>query len=302
MVAHDSLPEPITQYVDLETGVRLHTRQWAGDKRPFLLVHGLGSNCLTWEAVAQRLAAAGHAVVTVDQRGHGLSDKPESGYDFATMAGDLAALIRRLGLERPVVAGQSWGGNVVLAFGVHYPGLAHGLCFVDGGFLDFQSRSVNGAAPTWEETRERLKPPPLDGVRLEDLRTRIRAANPEWSEWGVEATLHNLEHLPDGTVRSRLPRPQHKIIVRALWEQRPPHLYAKVQEPVLICPADNGNAEWFGVKTKQVAAAEQGLARAEVHWFHETAHDIHVHRPDALAQLMLDSLASGIWRETLAQA
>jgi len=295
MDAPDTLPEAATHYVKLDTGVRLHTRQWQGEKRPFLLVHGLGSNCLTWEAVAQRLAAAGHAVVTVDQRGHGLSEKPASGYDFATVAGDLAALIRHLGLDRPIVAGQSWGGNVVLAFGVHHPGLAHGLCFVDGGFLDLQSRSLNGAAPTWEATRQRLTPPPLDGTSLEDLRARIRADNPEWSEWGIEATLHNLEHLPDGTVRRRLPHGPHQIIIRALWDQRPPELYAKVQEPVLVCPAEDGVSAWLGAKIHQVAAAESGLPRVEVHWFHHTAHDIHVHRPDALARLMLNSLAYGIW-------
>ena len=99
-------------------GVRLHLRRWDGEDRPFLLVHGLASNARLWDGVAAALAAAGHPVVAVDQRGHGRSAKPDSGYDLPTCAADLVAGDRppRLG-SSPVVAGQSWGGNVVLAVG-----------------------------------------------------------------------------------------------------------------------------------------------------------------------------------------
>ncbi len=280
-------PDPVTEFVDLPSGVRLHTRRWPGEKRAFILLHGLSSNCATWERVAQRLAAAGHAVVAVDQRGHGLSDKPDGGYDFATVSADLAALIRQLQLDRPVVAGQSWGGNVVLEFAARCPGMAHGLVFVEGGFLDLQSRSQNGADEGWAETAKRLRPPDMDGARKANLEARIRAAHPEWSEWGVDATLRNFEWLPDGTVRRWLPVDKHMRILRALWEQRPPELYPRIAEPTLICPADDGNLEWLAVKRGQVAAAEQGLARARVHWFCNTPHDIHVARPRALADLML---------------
>lgn len=294
MANHSSLPEPTTALINLDTGVRLHTRQWAGEQRAFVLLHGLSSNCATWERVAQRLAAAGHAVVTVDQRGHGLSDKPDSGYDFATVTADLASLIEQIELLRPIVAGQSWGGNVVLEFGARYPGRAHGLAFVDGGFLDLQGRSNNGADSSWEAVSERLRPYPLDGTRKIDLETRIRAANSDWPEWGIDATLRNFEWLPDETVRRRLPVDKHMLILRALWEQRPTGLYLRIEEPVLICPADDGNQEWLEVKTRQVAAAERGLPRVDVHWFHDTHHDIHVQRPDALADLMLQSLETGV--------
>ena len=85
--------------------------------RPFLLVHGLSSNARLWDGVGRRLAAAGHQVVAVDQRGHGRSEQVDDGYTTAQCAADLAALCAELGLvgdREPVVAGQSWGGNVVL--------------------------------------------------------------------------------------------------------------------------------------------------------------------------------------------
>lgn len=276
----------------VDVGIKLHVREWDGTAAPFVLLHGLSSNSQTWQQVARRLHAAGHRVVAVDQRGHGLSDKPDDGYDFETITADLAGLIDAMGVERPLVVGQSWGGNVVLAFGARFPGVARGLGFIDGGTIDFQSQ--NGV--TWEETWQRLQPPPLAGTLQSQLAERIRAHNPDWSDEGIEATLGNFETLPDGTVRPWLTRARHKAILRALFAQRPPQLYPQVQEPVLICMADDGNGAWTARKRAQAEIATTALAQAEVHWFENTAHDIHVHRPRRLANLFLFALAEGIWQ------
>src|SRR2546430_14287726 len=99
--------------VRVAQGVFLHVRRWPGEKRPFLLVHGLSSNARLWDGVAAELSAAGHAVHAVDLRSHGDSDAPPDGYDTATAAEDLAAF----GLTGVVAAGPSWGGG-----GVGMPG------------------------------------------------------------------------------------------------------------------------------------------------------------------------------------
>ncbi len=109
------------QLTPVREQLRLNVRHWPGEGRPFVLLHGLASNSLTWAVVARHLQAAGHAVYAVDQRGHGHSDKPDDGYDFGTVTEDLELLCDRLGLASPIVAGQSWGGNVVLEFGARYP-------------------------------------------------------------------------------------------------------------------------------------------------------------------------------------
>ncbi|MFM7964797.1 MAG: alpha/beta fold hydrolase, partial [Actinomycetota bacterium] len=79
-----------------------------------LLVHGLASNARLWDGAADALVELGYHVIAVDQRGHGQSDKPDEGYDMQSVADDLASLITALQLDRPVVAGQCWGGNVVI--------------------------------------------------------------------------------------------------------------------------------------------------------------------------------------------
>jgi len=277
----------------IDIGIRLHIRQWIGAEAApaFVLLHGLSSNCRTWERVARHLHAAGHTVISVDQRGHGLSAKPDTGYDFETVSGDLATLIEVLGLEKPVIAGQSWGGNGVLAFGAAHPGVARGLCFVDGGFLDMGQHADN----SWERVSVRLRPPTLLGMPRHLLKQRIAHGHPDWDDAGVEATLANFETLGDGSVRPWLTLDRHMTILHALWAQRPAQLFSQVQEPVLICPARSGDPDWSAVKARQVAAAEQSLPRSRTHWFEHTDHDIHVHRPQALAQAMIRALSDGFW-------
>jgi pimeloyl-ACP methyl ester carboxylesterase len=272
----------------------LHVRRWPGERPEFVLLHGLSSNCRTWDAVANHLAEAGHAVTSVDQRGHGLSDKPDDGYGFASVSEDLKLLLDTLNIRRPIVAGQSWGGNVVLDFAARYPNRALGIAFVDGGVLDLQSQPGGD----WESIEKTLEPPSLVGIPRQDLKSMISLHHPEWSDAGIEATLGNFENLADGTVRPWLTLDRHMRILRQLWEQRPGDLYPLIQQPVLICAADEGgDASWTVAKHRMVASAQQALPHSAAEWFHETAHDIHVHRPRELADLFLFHIEDGIWSD-----
>src|SRR5688500_3652196 len=96
--------------IEAAPGTALNIRHHPGTGQPFLLVHGLSSNARLWDETAQHLN--GHPSYAVDLRSHGESDSPDDGYDTTTAAADLAVLIDKLGLDRPIVAGQSWGGNV----------------------------------------------------------------------------------------------------------------------------------------------------------------------------------------------
>ena len=140
---------------------------------PFVLVHGLASNARLWDGVATVLAAAGHQVFAVDLRGHGRSSKPAGPYDVATVAGDLATVIERLGIDRPVVAGQSWGGNVVLEVAARRPELVRGIVCVDGGWLE-PSRDF----ADWDACRAALSPPRLAGRRMVEIEGYMRSAHP----------------------------------------------------------------------------------------------------------------------------
>jgi pimeloyl-ACP methyl ester carboxylesterase len=274
-------------------GIRLHIREWDGSDVPFVLVHGLSSNCMTWEAVAQRLHSAGHRVVTLDQRGHGLSDKPKSGYGFDEVTADLKAVIDALDFtDRSVLAGQSWGGSVMLQFAAGYPEIARGIVLVDGGFMSMRAR---GDEISWEEFWDRLKPPVLVGRRRAEVAQRMRSGHPDWTDQGIEHTLANFETLPDGTVRPWLSLEHHKEILHAMWSQDPETLYKRVTDPVLAIAAGTDDPERAAQKRSALAELEQRLANCRTYWFDKTDHDIHVQRPDELASLMLDTLRDGLF-------
>ncbi|MCB0143454.1 MAG: alpha/beta hydrolase, partial [Caldilineaceae bacterium] len=185
---------------------------------------------------------------------------------------------------RPVVAGQSWGGNVVLDLGAHHPDLMRGLVLVDGGYIEMQLRPE----ATWEQISVQLRPPDLVGTPYAQMLQRMQNFHPEWSEEGILDTLENFERMADDTVRPWLLLSRHMQILRALWEHRPSQLYPLVTAPVLICVAEDARSpERMQMKRAQVELAQSALAHATVQWFPATDHDIHVHRPQALAQLML---------------
>jgi pimeloyl-ACP methyl ester carboxylesterase len=104
----------------VQTGdVRLHAVV-GGDGPPLLLVHGWPGSWYYWRLVMPALAQD-FTVVAVDQRGIGLSDKPEGGYDTATLADDLVALMDALGHRRFALAGVDTGMLIAYAVAADHP-------------------------------------------------------------------------------------------------------------------------------------------------------------------------------------
>jgi pimeloyl-ACP methyl ester carboxylesterase len=273
--------------VQVATDVELAVRVWAGgDAVPVLLVHGLASSKGLWEGVAERLRAAGHPVAAVDQRGHGLSDKPDGGYDFETLDADLIAVIGALGFDRPVVAGQSWGGNVVIDLAWRRPDVVRAVVAVDGGTIELARRF-----PTWEEAAAAMAPPDLTGLPLARLEEGLRTAHPDWPETGIAGVLTCFEEQPDGTVRPRLSRDNHMKILRQLWEHHPSTLYAGLKVPVLLIPADDGHGAWAADKRAAIDEAAAAIPQVEVRWF-DADHDVHAQRPAEVARAIHDFAVS----------
>jgi len=250
---------------------------------PVLLVHGLASNARLWGAVASRLAELGHPVAAVDQRGHGRSDKPDTGYDFDTLTADLVAVIDALAWRRPLAAGQSWGGNVVLELGIGHPDTLRAIACVDGGTIE-----LAGHFPNWEAAREALTPPPLAGLAVEEFEAMIRRMHPDWPESGIAGTLANVEVRADGTIAPWLSLDHHLAILRQLWEHHPQQRYPLVGVPVLLAPAGRP-------RRPDVALAEAALPRSRTRWFPGADHDIHAQHPLELAGVLHDACENDFW-------
>ncbi len=282
---------PTLSRVAVADGVDLETAVWTGgDRRPFLLVHGLSSNWRTWEAVGDRLHDLGHPVVAVDLRGHGQSAKPDEGYDFTTLTSDLLAVLRQAHLDRPIVAGQSTGGNLAVEFACRASEAVSGAVGVDGGVLELQEQW-----PVWEDCWESLKPPPLAGTPVEQVREAVRRSHPGWSEEGMAATLANLEVLSDGTVRPWLTFDRHMALLRSLWEHRPSKILPALPVPLLLLLADSGD-DWMGHKRQTAErAVETAGSGAWVQWFSPGDHDLHVQRPEEVAGILSEAANNGFF-------
>jgi pimeloyl-ACP methyl ester carboxylesterase len=275
---------PVDTRVQATNGVELAVRAYQrGGGVPVLLVHGLASNARLWDGVAARLADLGHPVAAVDQRGHGLSDKPDTGYDFATLTADLVAVTDALRWDRPLVAGQSWGGNVVLELAIGYPDSTRAVACIDGGTIE-----LAGRFPTWESARQALTPPRLAGRKAAEFEAMIRAMHPDWPETGITGTLANVEVRTDGTIAPWLTLDRHLAILRQLWAHRPSERYRLVPVPVLLVPAG------FGQRA-DVARAEGSLARVKTRWFDGADHDVHAQHPVELADLLHAACDDEFW-------
>jgi pimeloyl-ACP methyl ester carboxylesterase len=107
-----------SRYVDAGE-VRLHAVT-GGAGPPLLLVHGWPQTWYAWRMLMPALARD-FSVVAVDQRGIGLSDKPQDGYDTATLANDLVALMEALGHQRFALYGTDVGMPIAYALAADHP-------------------------------------------------------------------------------------------------------------------------------------------------------------------------------------
>ena len=114
----------------IDTGrITLNVRE-AGDGPLMLFFHGITSNSAVFAPLMARLSDR-FTTIAVDQRGHGLSDKPESGYDAHDYAEDIAGLIRTLDRGRAILVGHSLGARNSVTAAARYPDLVRSVIAID---------------------------------------------------------------------------------------------------------------------------------------------------------------------------
>jgi non-heme chloroperoxidase len=93
-----------------------------GAGQPVVLIHGYPLSGRAWDKQVPALLEAGYRVITYDRRGFGRSSQPATGYDYDTLAADLATLLEHLDLHEAVLVGHSMGtGEVTRYLGRYGP-------------------------------------------------------------------------------------------------------------------------------------------------------------------------------------
>jgi non-heme chloroperoxidase len=106
-------------FIEADDGTRLFCRDWGGGA-PVIFCHPWGLNADIWEYQAIELSEQGLRCIAYDRRGHGRSDDPGRGYDYDTLAGDLAALIEQRDLRNVTLVGYSMGSGEVIRYVSRY--------------------------------------------------------------------------------------------------------------------------------------------------------------------------------------
>lgn len=99
---------------------------------PLVLIHGLMGFAANWGKIWPQFQEE-RPVLVFDQRGHGRSEKPPSGYSPSDYSRDLAQLLKEIGWQRAHIVGHSMGGRVALRFVSENPGLSLSLTMEDSG-------------------------------------------------------------------------------------------------------------------------------------------------------------------------
>ncbi|WP_327070750.1 alpha/beta hydrolase [Kitasatospora sp. NBC_01250] len=152
-----------------------------GSGRPVVLIHGWPLNGASWEKQVAALLAAGNRVITYDRRGFGASDKPASGYDYDTFAGDLDAVLTHLDLRDVVLVGFSMGtGEVTRYLGAY------------GSERVAKAVMLGVVPPFLLKTDD--NPDGVDGIVFEEIQGAIRADRPAFLA-GFLADFYNVDVL-----------------------------------------------------------------------------------------------------------
>lgn len=101
--------------VRAKDGTRLFVTDYARGA-PVLFLHGWSLNGDIWRGQTAAMAASGLRGIAYDRRGHGRSDKPDRGYDYDTLADDLAAVITDLDLKDVTLVAHSMGSGEAVRY------------------------------------------------------------------------------------------------------------------------------------------------------------------------------------------
>jgi pimeloyl-ACP methyl ester carboxylesterase len=186
------------KYVETN-GIRLHYLDHAGEGPTLLLFPGLNANAVFFEGLAKAGLVPTLRVVSVDLRGRGLSDAPDTGYTMRDHAADIVGLLDHLQMERVALGGHSFGGLLSYYLAAEYPERVERIVVIDS------------PAEVSQTVVEQIGPA-LD---------RLRMVTPSWDEYlaGVKAMPYyagwwdpdleayyraDVVERADGSIRSRL--------------------------------------------------------------------------------------------------
>ena len=185
----------------------------AGSGPAILLIHGIGDNSTTWNAIQAKLAQR-FTVIAPDLLGHGRSDKPRADYSVAAYANGMRDLLSVLEIERVTVVGHSLGGGVAMQFAYQFPHLVERLILIGAGGV---TKDVNVALrlaslPMGSEALALLRLPLVLPVLRMGGRIVGKALGTKGLGNDLTQVLRILDDLPEPTASSAFTRTLRAVV------------------------------------------------------------------------------------------
>ena len=159
-----------TQFIAVDTGVKLEVLDWGGAGRNIVLLAGSGHSAHVFDEFAPKLTDTGH-VYGITRRGWGASREPPAGYDNQRLSDDVVEVLDTLKLDSPVLVGHSAAGHEMTTVARQHLDRWAGLVYLDAlGEID----SDPVLDPEWLALQREL-PPAAPRAHCQEDRTSFAA-------------------------------------------------------------------------------------------------------------------------------
>jgi pimeloyl-ACP methyl ester carboxylesterase len=237
-------------------GVRIQIHHLGGTGAPLLCVHATGFHGRVWEPFAPRLREF-FSVVSLDQRGHGDSDKPAEGYEWPKFGDDVLAVIDELALERPAGIGHSAGAAALVFAETKRPGTFSRLVLMDPVTPqpDIGEYMASNENPMSDQARRRR----AIWDSTDEMVNRLRNGSPlaAWDESFLRAYVtYGTSPREDGKVELKCPPDVEAQIYQMGGRHDGWDRMADLTLPTLLLTGDD-SPMWFAERTDEAAARLQ---------------------------------------------
>ena len=143
-------------FINTKDRNQIYLKDW-GQGSLVVLIHGWPLSADSWDDVALALAEAGHRVIAYDRRGFGRSSQPWNGYDYDTLADDLAAVLDYAAVEGATLVGFSMGGGEVARYMSRYEGKGIDKAILVSSVLPFRLETKDNPLGTPQAKFDKTK-------------------------------------------------------------------------------------------------------------------------------------------------
>jgi 2-succinyl-6-hydroxy-2,4-cyclohexadiene-1-carboxylate synthase len=222
-----------------------------------LFIHPQGSTGGIWKPFFDSFQDTYH-VVSMDLRGHGKSEKANSGYDIKTQCSDILALLDALSIQKAHIVGNSLGGDIATAFASLHSERILSLTNIDSGMIDYIGDSGERKLSKEEVLDEFRNRNIKEFSSFNDLYQSVKTIFPTeiwdsyFQEWFKYVSIYELDN---GQISYQIPVHINTQIMDMVCDLKYTELYKNIKCPILFLPAVK--EDHLEIKLENIKVASQ---------------------------------------------